>query len=293
MTRAIAVPVAAPVPADALAGAPGAPRVHVESVGAGAPLVLLHGFAMHGGLFAPIVPALAREMRVHVVDLPGHGWSGIVHPYDLDAIVDAVDAAVAAAAPRAIARAPLTVLGWSFGGQVAMHWAATRPARVAKLVLVATSPSFVVRDGWPWAMAPDTLARFGDELSVAWRLTLQRFLTLQVQGSDEGRRTLAQLRTRLFERGEPAAAALAATLDLLARTDLRSELPAVAAPATLVAGTRDALVPVGAMRALARALPQATLHEIAGAAHAPFLSHRQAFLDALGKIAPAASRADG
>lgn len=289
------------------------PQVHVESVGIGPPLVLLHGFALHGGLFAPIVPLLARHMRVHVVDLPGHGWSDMLRPYDLDTIVDAIDAAVAwtyasATAPSGGAasmvdvplhRPPLVVLGWSFGGQVAMHWAATRPARIAKLVLVATTPSFVVRDDWPWAMSSDTLARFGDELAVAWRLTLQRFLTLQVQGSDEGRRTLAQLRTRLFERGDPAPAALAATLDLLARTDLRGELPAIAAPATLIAGTRDTLVPVGAMRALANALRQATLHEIAGAAHAPFLSHRDAFFEALdGVVVPsgaaaAAGGADG
>ncbi|HEX7327281.1 MAG TPA: alpha/beta fold hydrolase [Casimicrobiaceae bacterium] len=280
------------------------PRVHVESVGIGPSLVLLHGFALHGGLFAPIVPVLARHARVHVVDLPGHGWSGMVRPFDLDAIVAAVDAAVGAAVDakaasdatqsEAVAAAPpLAVLGWSFGGLVAMHWAATRPARIAKLALVATSPSFVTRDGWPWAMTPDTLARFGDELTVAWRLTLQRFLTLQVQGSAEGRRTLAQLRSHLFERGDPAPGALAATLAVLAQSDLRDEVASIAAPATLIAGTRDALVPVDAMRALARTMRHATLREIAGAAHAPFLSHSQAFFAALDAIAAPTAVGDG
>jgi len=46
--------------------------LHVQSVGQGPPLVLLHGFAMHGGLFAPIIPALARHHRVHV-DASGQG----------------------------------------------------------------------------------------------------------------------------------------------------------------------------------------------------------------------------
>ena len=46
------------------------PRLHVESVGRGSPLVLLHGFALHGGLFAPLLPALVKRHRVHVVDLP-------------------------------------------------------------------------------------------------------------------------------------------------------------------------------------------------------------------------------
>ncbi|MGH8802614.1 MAG: pimeloyl-ACP methyl ester esterase BioH [Casimicrobiaceae bacterium] len=286
-------PDAAPVPMHA--GIP--PRVHVESAGVGPPLVLLHGFALHGGLFAPIVPALARRARVHVVDLPGHGWSGMVKPFDLDAIVAAVDDAVIAAdgapsghdssAPRALA-----ILGWSLGGLVAMHWAATRPARVAKLVLVATSPSFVERPGWPCAMSSETLARFGDELAVAWRLTLQRFLTLQVQGSDDGRRALAALRSHLFERGDPAPAALRATLAILERSDLRDEARAIAAPARLIAGQRDTLVPIGAMRALAAMIPHASLREIAGAAHAPFLSHPQAFFEALDGVVSQGIRVD-
>lgn len=256
--------------------------VHIESVGRGPPLVLLHGFALHGGLFAPIVPALARHARVHVIDLPGHGWSPAVEPFDLDTIVAAVDDAVGCARSRdGDPPAPLAILGWSFGGLVAMHWAARFPNNVTRLILVATSPSFVTRPGWPSAMAGETLARFGDELEVAWRLTLQRFLTLQVQGSDEGKRTLATLRGRLFERGDPAPAALAATLALLERSDLRDETASIAAPATLIAGTRDALVPVAGMRALAAIMPRAKLTEIEGAAHAPFLSHPRAFLATL------------
>ncbi|MGE5089415.1 MAG: pimeloyl-ACP methyl ester esterase BioH [Candidatus Levyibacteriota bacterium] len=252
-------------------------RVHVESVGAGAPLVLLHGFAMHGGLFSPVLPALAARERVHVVDLPGHGWSDAVTPFDLDSTVAAVAAATDAAAAT---DEPLTVLGWSLGGQIAMRWALSRPGRIARLILVATTPSFVTRDGWTPAMAPSTLGRFGDELAVAYRLTLQRFLTLQVQGSDEGRATLAALRARLFERGEPGPEALAATLAMLRANDLRPDLPRIDVPALVIGGERDALVPVEATRRLAAALPRASHLAIQGAAHAPFLSHPRAFLDA-------------
>jgi pimeloyl-[acyl-carrier protein] methyl ester esterase len=37
--------------------------------------VLIHGWAMHGGVFAPLVDALAGRCTLHVVDLPGHGRS--------------------------------------------------------------------------------------------------------------------------------------------------------------------------------------------------------------------------
>ncbi|HET8877045.1 MAG TPA: pimeloyl-ACP methyl ester esterase BioH [Casimicrobiaceae bacterium] len=248
-----------------------APGVHVESLGAGGPLVLLHGFAMNGGLFAPLLAELARTHRVHVVDIPGHGRSPPLDPFELPRIVDAIDAAIDGA--------DLTVLGWSLGGQIALAWALARPQRIRRLVLVATTPSFVERDGWRHAMSAQTLSRFGDELRASYRLTLQRFLALQVHGSEEGRATLAALRQRLFERGEPSPEALAAALRALAQNDLRSALAHIAAPTLVIAGDRDALVPLAATRELAAAMPNATHVTIEGAAHAPFLSHRRRFID--------------
>jgi pimeloyl-[acyl-carrier protein] methyl ester esterase len=247
--------------------------VHVESQGAGPALVLLHGFAMNAGLFAPVLPALAQRHRVHSVDIPGHGHSPAIDPFDLPSLAAAIDAAIDA--PGA------TVLGWSLGGQIALTWALLRPARIARLVLVATTPSFVARDGWPCAITASTLQRFGDELRASYRLTLSRFLALQVHGSESGRATLDVLRRRLFERGEPSPAALDAAIDTLRTSDLRAELPRIVARTLVVAGDRDALVPLAATRELAAALPNATHVTIEGAAHAPFLSHRQAFLDAV------------
>ncbi len=263
--------------------APRAAPLYVASLGAGSPLVLLHGFAMHGGVLAGLAARLAARHRVHVVDLPGHGRSCSANVDTLGAVADAVATSVAAArAHDTAAHAPVAVLGWSFGGQVAMAWAAQRPAEIARLALVCTTPSFVTRADWPCAMAPETLSRFGDELAVAYRATLQRFLTLQVQGSDAGRAALAQLRARLFEHGNPAPAALARTLALVAGNDLRPLAASLYVPALVVAGARDALAPAPAGAWLAAALPAGRLAMLDGAAHAPFLSHPEAFGAALG-----------
>lgn len=247
-----------------------ASRLHVERQGAGPPLVLLHGWAMHGGLFAPLLPTLAQRHRVEVVDLPGHGHSAPVAPYTLDTVVDAIAGAIDP-------DAPVTLLGWSLGGTVALRFAERHPRRVARLILVSATPRFVAAGDWPHAIAPQTLARFGDELKVAYRLTLQRFLSLQVKGSAEGRATLDALRRALFARGEPARAVLEACFDILAHTDLRAAGRAIAAPTLVVTGEHDALVPAAAGAWLARAMPAARHVDIAGAAHAPFLSHRAAF----------------
>jgi pimeloyl-[acyl-carrier protein] methyl ester esterase len=245
--------------------------LHVESSGTGPPLVLLHGWAMHAGLWDTLAQRLAARLRVHAVDLPGHGRSGTVAPYTLDAVVNALDAAIVPA------HEPLTVVGWSLGGTVALRWARLAPARVVRLVLVAATPCFVARAGWPQAMDAATLARFGDELAVSYRLTLQRFLSLQLGREAEGRATLAALRRRLFARGDPAPPVLADALALLAQTDLRAEVPEITQPALVIAGDRDTLVPPDAGAWLARTLPHARLAVIAGAGHVPFLSHPAQF----------------
>lgn len=253
--------------------------VCIESAGTGPPLVLLHGWAMHSGLFAPLLPRLTNRFRVHRVDLPGHGGSAIVAPYALDTIVAAVAAAVARVAGSA--ETPLTLLGWSLGGAVALRWALTEPSRIAGLILTGATPCFVARPDWPHAMAAATLGRFGDELAVSYRLTLQRFIALQVEGDEHARAVRAQLRRELFARGEPSPETLQAALELLGRTDLRGEVGAIRQSTLVIAGARDVLTPPQAGEWLARTLPRGAFRQIDGAAHAAFLSHPEAFVSAI------------
>lgn len=250
----------------------------VQSTGHGPPLVLLHGWAMHSGIWGGIVAQLAQRFSVHAVDLPGHGFSAPVTPCTLDAMVAAVDSAFDGETQ------PLAVLGWSMGGLVAMRWANARPARVNRLALVCTTPRFVAGADWPHAMSKETLARFGDELHVAWKLTVHRFLALQVHNSEHGRATLAALREQLWTRGEPSRPVLSATLDLLTMADLRDDAPRIAQPTLVVAGGRDTLCWPAAGSWLAAAIPNARYEEIAGAAHAPFLSHRDELFALLGRF---------
>ena len=250
-------------------------KLFMESTGQGPPLVLLHGWAMHSGIWGPMLEQLARTHRVHAVDLPGHGHSAPISPCTLDTMVAAVDRTVAHNAQA------LAVLGWSMGGLVAMRWALTRPARVARLALVCTTPRFVATDDWPHAMSAPTLSRFADELRVAWKLTIQRFLALQVHNSEHGRATLAALREQLGARAAPSPRVLTETLAILADTDLRAEAASIAQPTLVITGARDTLAWPAAGRWLAWTIPGAQLHQIEGAAHAPFLSHRNEFLAAL------------
>jgi pimeloyl-[acyl-carrier protein] methyl ester esterase len=237
--------------------------------------VLLHGWAMHSGLWAGLLPALARRHRVHCVDLPGHGHSRATPASELAELVDAV------ASTLALEREPLTVLGWSLGGVVAQAWALAAPQRVRRVILLSSTPRFLIDDDWPWAMEAGVLESFAADLRHNYRHTLQRFLTLQVQGAEEGRAALGRLRHHFFTRGEPASAVLGDGLAMLRDLDLRRQVPTLSQPTLVICGDRDTLTPLGASRWLAENLPQARLAMIPGAAHAPQISHAQEFLRAV------------
>ncbi|MEP7206380.1 MAG: pimeloyl-ACP methyl ester esterase BioH [Casimicrobiaceae bacterium] len=260
--------------------AAGPGSIHVESVGTGAPVVLLHGWAMHGGWWTPLLPDLAPRFRVHVVDLPGHGHSRAVGPVTLAGIV-------AALATRFAEATDLRVIGWSLGAMVALAWARFAPTQVGRLLLVGATPRFERGPDWPHGIDAAVLQRFADELAASYRLTLQRFLALQLHGGDADRTTRAAMRQQLFARGAPDPATLVAALDILRHADLRADVRAVGQAAFLVAGDRDTLTPPGASRWLATAMPRASLRLIPGAGHVPFLSHRDAFRKALAEFADA------
>lgn len=232
---------------------------------------MLHGWGMHGGMWGETVNELAAHARVHCVDLPGHGYSApLPAEYVLDDWVQVLAARF---------DAPLALCGWSLGGLVALRWAELYPQQITKLVLVASTPCFVQRPGWNCAMATDVFQKFARSLAQDGQAMLLRFLSLQVQGSDTARATLASLREKLPQRGEPHQMALQDGLALLRDTDLRQNLQNIRQPALVIAGECDTLVPFAAAQYLAQTLPNARLISIAGAAHVPFLSHPKKFMD--------------
>lgn len=243
--------------------------LHPESQGSGAPLLLIHGWGMHSGMWGQVASELAKTNRVHGVDLPGHGGSASCTPYDLDTIVQQLSKQF---------DEPLTLCGWSLGGQVALRWAQLHPAQVEKLVLVATTPCFVQQQDWSCAMAAETLQDFAVSLLQNHAQTLRRFLALQVRGSEHERELLVELRARLFARGEPDVTALQGGLEILRDTDMRNQLTQIAQSTLVIAGERDTLTPWSASEHMAQALPRARLAVMPGAAHAPFLSHRDEFM---------------
>lgn len=241
-------------------------------------LVLLHGWGMHGGVFAPLVDALRDRCTLHVVDLPGHGRSR-------DCGVSLQPSACAQAIIEATP--PATWLGWSMGGSIALTAALEHPDHVRGLVMLSASPRFVRGSDWPHGVEADVFAQFGKELDHDYRETLDRFLALEAMGSEHSREEIRRLRKDVFARGEPDPRVLKEGLALLDSVDLRARVKNLTQPSVWITGARDRLVPAAAMAWSAQQCGgDFTCIEHAG--HAAFLGFSDAVVDALQPVLEAA-----
>jgi pimeloyl-[acyl-carrier protein] methyl ester esterase len=239
--------------------------LHVEIRGDGPDLVLLHGWALHGGMWGPWLDRLAGHARLHVVDLPGHGRSGWpAGAHDIAGLARAVFPHV----PR-----DAIVLGWSLGGMLALELGRRHPRHLRALILMATTPKFLAGPDWEHGLDAAVLDEFSRGLALDYKRTVQNFLALQTRGDEHALETLRMLRSKLASHGEPDRRALATGLDVLRSTDLRDDLPRVTLPALVIAGDHDRLTPPGAGRELALQLPMARFRCVERCGHAPFLSH--------------------
>ncbi|MEJ2029905.1 MAG: alpha/beta fold hydrolase [Maritimibacter sp.] len=115
-------------------------RMHVEMLGPAsgdAPdLVLIHGSNGNSRDFTlTLAPALADRYRIFIVDRPGLGWSDM-HPDGSSLVTQA--RLIQGAVDQLGARTPI-VLGQSYGGAVALSWAATLPGTLSAVVAVSAA----------------------------------------------------------------------------------------------------------------------------------------------------------
>lgn len=247
--------------------------LHLETAGSGPPLVLLHGWGFTGRVWEDLQRHLQENWRVHVVDLPGYGRSTRTgRPHTLEETADAI----AAATPQ-----QAVWIGWSLGGQVLLEVARRTPGHLRAAILVSCSPCFTRNPDWPHGVDPATFSEFARTVERSPAETLNQFVSLCALGGDKARLTIRYLRGRTTPIGHSGRAALGAGLQILAGADLRASLAALDCPALLVTGAQDPLVPPGSGPAMCSLLPSLEHVEIAGSAHAPFISNRDEFVDIL------------
>lgn len=243
--------------------------LHKEVYGQGEPVVMLHGWAMHTGVWRVFAEALAKRRQVICLDLPGHGLSESVQPYTLDSVVDAIFAELPEQA--------CTLVGWSLGGSVALRLTEKYPQRIKSLVLIASNPHFVKTGLWQ-GMPVQALNEFANNVQKNSVQTLLRFMSIQVQQMDDKKSCLKQIKMTMQECAPPVPEVLMAGLAILHTADLRVALSRLKIPMVMILGELDTLVPVVVGEQCRSLQAQLKLEVIAGAGHIPFITHQQQVL---------------
>ncbi|MDD2761574.1 MAG: pimeloyl-ACP methyl ester esterase BioH [Methylomonas sp.] len=239
-------------------------HIHSEVYGSGRPLVMIHGWAMHAGIWRDFALQLVRHCQVICIDLPGHGRSEAIAPYTLDTVAETLLAAIP------VER--FSLLGWSLGATVAMAMAERFPDSVDKLLVLAGNPRFVQDGDWP-GVGAGVLDDFATLLKSDVAQTLVRFLALQVNGLAYGKPLLKRLKQSMSECPPPAAEVLRAGLDILKIGDMRPFMRSSQIPVSMIMGGKDALVPVACAQRVRQMNSRVGVHIVDSAGHVPFLSH--------------------
>jgi non-heme chloroperoxidase len=257
-------------------------RLFVQDIGEGRPIVLIAGFGLSHEVWDREVRELSSCYRVVCIDLRGTGGSDKpLGDYSVGRLADDVQAVLSQ-----LDLHDVTLVGWSFGGQIAFHLAASSADRLAQLVLVCSngvrasrSPAFPF--GAPADPLLEALVRGEREQRLASR---RQTIASGFHGEPDRDALEFLLRVQLQM---PSWAAVACFHSYL-MTDLVDQLPAVTLPVLQIVGTEDRVTPPKGARWLQDQLADARLIELPACGHYPMFEAGACFDAALLEFAQSA-----
>jgi pimeloyl-ACP methyl ester carboxylesterase len=241
--------------------------VDLLRLGQGDPLVLVPGLAGSWKLVLPLARSLARHFEVVV-----YGLRGDRSPWDdsdkaLGRLPDIGEHAndLARLIEKLELRCP-AVLGVSFGGAIALEFAAEHPQDLGALIVHGAEARFQSSLGS--TIARRVLERF--PLPSDNRFVNQ-FFNLLYGAKPEPGPLIDFVIDRIWETDQSVMAQRLAQLELF---DVSDRLWRIDVPTLIVAGSRDAIVPAARQRALAEAIAGARFQLVENAGHIGFLTHQ-------------------
>jgi pimeloyl-ACP methyl ester carboxylesterase/predicted acylesterase/phospholipase RssA len=273
----------------------GVPVHYVDYGGDGPPMVLVHGLGGAHVNWMSVGEPLTSHGRVFAIDLPGFGRT----PTEgASASIHANQTLLTRFIER-VAGGPAILMGNSMGGLISMMTAADSPDRVRGLVLVnpalPAAPGAFFDPAVAAIFAGYCLPGVGELLTAGRKLLLgsERSVRQMLEFCcvDAGRvapdviaATVALSTERQHVAGGHAAflsAARSIVAYVLRRGSFETMVRRIAAPALLVHGTHDRLVPLAAARALSALRPDWTLRVFENIGHVPQLEDPTGFVEAV------------
>lgn len=242
-------------------------QIAFDDVGSGLPVVFLHAFPLHRGMWAPQLGALLGQARCIAIDRRGFGDSSVRPPFTIDRFADdAIGVLDTLRIDRAV------FVGLSMGGYEAFSiWRRHQP-RVRALVLADTRAAADTDEGRERRRALIELAREHGSTAVAAK---------QIDSS-VGKTTRRRLpdvvdAAHAMMTTAPVSGIVGALEAMMERPDSTPLLPTIDVPTLVIAGGEDAVTPAKEMRVMHQAIPGSKFEVIAEAGHLSSLERPAAF----------------
>jgi 3-oxoadipate enol-lactonase len=244
--------------------------------GSGPPLVLLHCLGVDHHFWDFAAP-LASEFTLYRYDLPGHGTSAT--PLAGYRIADLSAQLAELLQVHQIGRVHLA--GISLGGLIAQHFAATRPERVDRLILIDTTPRYTDEMRAMWAERAAGARQSGSASLIDGLLKIW-FTTAAIERNDPDVQYVRSTISKCSGEG------YALACEALASADLRDLSAQIKAPTLVMCGDDDIPSFLDAARLLSSRIPRATLSWVSHARHASVLEQPDIGMQLIGEFLRAA-----
>ena len=251
--------------------------LRIAETGSGRPLLLINGLGAGTRTWWPFAERLSERHRLIMLDAPG-GSCGGGRPLRMRGLARLVAQLVAELCDE-LGETKVDVLGYSWGGALALQFAHDAPRYIRRLVLASTSPG--VGGKLP---SPGVLMLVSSPLPYLSRSYLTRIAPViygggMRRGGASARRELERLlgyRPNLID-------SLQQVYAISWWTSL-SWLHRVTAPTLVLCGADDPLVPAQNARLLARQIPRARLELVPDAGHLWMLEQPEASASLVGEF---------
>lgn len=241
-----------------------------DTQGQGIPLVLMHAFPLHRGMFQPQLAQLSQLARVLTFDVPGMGESS-----DQSVSMDSIaDLAVRLLDEQGIDKA--VVGGVSMGGYAAFAFARRHPGRLLGLILANTKPDADTAEA---KTGRKQMAEVAIELGASEIAARMLPKLLGPTSLSERPHTVDLIRSMIVSANPRSIASL---LEALAnRADSTDLLGEIRVPTLVVAGAEDAIIPAAGAEQWSKQIRDSTYVRIPRAGHLSNLEAPEVFNAAL------------
>ena len=237
-------------------------EIHYDLLGEGKPVAFLNGVMMttrswvlQSSFFRRRYRCLLHDFRGQLLsEKPEEPWRLEDHADDLEALLDHLGIE------------SCHVVGTSYGGEVGLIFASTRPARVRSLSVISSASEVGPELDRAVALWAETALEAPDEL---YRISLPHnfspaFVEANPELLEQGEERLAACPPEFF----PAFARL---VDAFREIDITDDLARIRCPTLVLVGELDALKPPRYSRLIAERIPGAELRLVPGGGHAVIL----------------------